>query len=75
MPRWRVARPATAQLVPVDTFVRSGRDAAPGPLIDTMLVARELSARVGEVLPLDAAAEVDARVEGRTATDRLLLQS
>jgi hypothetical protein len=40
-----------------------------------MLVARELSARVGEVLPLDAAAEVDARVEGRTATDRLLLQS
>jgi NADPH:quinone reductase-like Zn-dependent oxidoreductase len=47
--------------------------AAASRLINTMLVAGELSARVTEVLPLAATAEVHARLEAEAVTDRLLL--
>ena len=43
-------------------------------LINTMLVAGELNARVTEVLPLDATAEVHARLEAEAVTDRPLLR-
>jgi len=43
-------------------------------LINTMLVAGELSARITEVLPLDATPDVHARLEEGTVTGRLLLR-
>jgi NADPH:quinone reductase-like Zn-dependent oxidoreductase len=43
-------------------------------LINTMLVAGELSARVTEVLPLDDTVEVHARLEAGAVTGRLLLR-
>jgi len=43
-------------------------------LINTVLAVGELSARITEVLPLDATAEAHARLEAQTVTGRLLLR-
>jgi NADPH:quinone reductase-like Zn-dependent oxidoreductase len=43
-------------------------------LLDTMLATGQLSARIAEVLPLNATAEVHAWLEAGTATGRLLVR-